>query len=92
MAFGTADGPGHVTGLQVGERGPVGDDVLKRAHVGVVDRRLVDVRQHPPATVYQTFDPGPAAVPTQSFLARSKYDGAPGAPGATGGAGRPSRT
>jgi hypothetical protein len=24
----------------------------------------------------------PAAVPTQSFLARSKYDGAPGAPGA----------
>src|SRR5208282_5884321 len=36
----------------------------------------------PPATVYQTLDPWAAAVPTQSFLARSKYDGAPGAPGA----------
>src|SRR5215469_1205597 len=37
----------------------------------------------PPATVYQTLDPVPAAVPRQSFLARSKYDGAPGPPGAT---------
>jgi hypothetical protein len=27
-------------------------------------------------------DPVPAAVPTQSFLARSKYDAAPGPPGA----------
>src|SRR5215467_14620482 len=37
----------------------------------------------PPATVYQILDPVLAAVPRQSFLARSKYDGAPGAPGAT---------
>jgi hypothetical protein len=36
--------------------------------------------------VYQTLEPVPAAVPTQSFLARSKYDGAPGAPGATAAA------
>src|SRR5271169_2616244 len=40
----------------------------------------------PPATVYQTLDPWAAAVPTQSFLARSKYDGAPGAPGAVAAA------
>src|SRR5262249_21624053 len=40
----------------------------------------------PPATVYQTLDPRPADVPTQSFLARSKYDGAPGAPGAASAA------
>jgi hypothetical protein len=37
----------------------------------------------PPATVYQTFDAVPAAVPTQSLRARSKYDIEPGAPGAT---------
>jgi hypothetical protein len=37
----------------------------------------------PSATVYQTLDPVPAAVPRQSFRARSKYDGAPGPPGAT---------
>src|SRR6185437_16643907 len=41
------DGVGHVTGLQVGERRPVGDDVLQRAHVGVVDGGLVDVGEHP---------------------------------------------
>jgi hypothetical protein len=33
--------------------------------------------------VYQTLDPVFCAVPTQSFLARSKYDAAPGASGAT---------
>ena len=32
--------------------------------------------------MYQTLEPVPAAVPTQSFLARSKYDAAPGASGA----------
>ena len=37
---------GHVPGLQVGEGGPVGDDVLQRADVRVVDGRLVGVRQH----------------------------------------------
>ena len=37
----------------------------------------------PPATVYQTFDAVPVAVPTQSLRARSKYDIAPGPPGAT---------
>ena len=37
---------GHVPRLQVGERGPVGHDVLQRADVRVVDGRLVDVRQH----------------------------------------------
>jgi len=31
-------------------------------------------------------DPWAAAVPTQSFLARSKYEGAPGAPGAVAAA------
>ena len=41
------DRVGHVTGLQVGERGAVGDDVLQRAHVGVVDGGLVDVGEHP---------------------------------------------
>ena len=38
---------GHVTGLQVGERSPVGHDVLQRAHVRVVDRGLVDIGEHP---------------------------------------------
>ncbi len=38
---------GHVPRLQVGERGPVGHDVLQRAHVGVVDGGLVDVGEHP---------------------------------------------
>jgi hypothetical protein len=37
----------------------------------------------PPATVYQTFDAVPVAVPTQSLRARSKYDIEPGASGAT---------
>ena len=37
----------HVPGLQVGERRPVGDDVLQGAHVGVVNGGLVDIRQHP---------------------------------------------
>ncbi|HEU5392466.1 MAG TPA: hypothetical protein VFV73_41915 [Streptosporangiaceae bacterium] len=32
--------------------------------------------------MYQTLHPWPAAVPRQSFLARSKYEDAPGAPGA----------
>ena len=37
----------------------------------------------PPATVYQTFDAVPVAVPAQSLRARSKYDIVPGPPGAT---------
>src|SRR5688572_28462394 len=36
----------------------------------------------PSAIVYQTFDPRPVAVPTQSLRARSKWDSAPGPPGA----------
>ena len=36
---------GHVPRLQVGERGAVGDDVLERLDVGVVDRRVVDVAE-----------------------------------------------
>src|SRR5690349_6458204 len=51
-----ADRVGHVPGLQVGEAGPVADDVLQRGDVGVVDRRLIGVGQHPPATVYHTLD------------------------------------
>ncbi len=35
----------HVARLQVGERGAVGDDVLERLDVRVVDRRVVDVAQ-----------------------------------------------
>ena len=37
---------GHVARLQVGERRPVGDDVLERLDVRVVDRRVVDVAEH----------------------------------------------
>ena len=37
---------GHVSRLKVRERGAVGDDVLQRLDVRVVDRRVVDVAQH----------------------------------------------
>ena len=37
----------HVAGLQIGEGGAIGDDVLQGLHVGVVDRRVVHVAQHP---------------------------------------------
>ncbi len=39
------DGVRHVAGLQVGERGAVGDDVLQRLDVRVVDGRVVDVAE-----------------------------------------------
>ncbi len=39
-------GVGHVAGLQIGEGRAVGDDVLQRLHVRVVDRRLVHVGEH----------------------------------------------
>ncbi len=53
-----ADRVGHVPGLEVGERGPVGDDVLQRAHVGVVDGRLVHVGQHPAGDRVPDLGPG----------------------------------
>ncbi len=39
------DGVGHVTRLEVGERRTVGDDVLERLDVRVVDGRVVDVAE-----------------------------------------------
>ena len=39
------DGVGHVARLEVGERRAVGDDVLERLDVRVVDRRVVDVAE-----------------------------------------------
>jgi hypothetical protein len=39
-------GVGHVAGLEVGEGAAVGDHVLQRLDVGVVDGRVVDVGQH----------------------------------------------